>query len=82
MSKYTLNDVRADFERTKRCAATGDYRHTEDYLEYLEESVIKFRQDAIDFEEFQHNVNAEIAEAIEKEDDCCDCCCGGGCHEN
>lgn len=82
MSKYTLADLRADFEKTNQCAATGDYRKSEDYLEYLEQSVIKFRQDAIDFEEFRRNVNAEIAEAIEKEDDCCDCCCGGGCHEN
>lgn len=83
MSKrYSFTDLRSDFERechttamTRRQGAKIDYRRTEEYLEWLERNVMKYRQEAIDITE----MNAEIATQVEQEHNggCCGCGCNG-----
>lgn len=83
MSKrYSFTDLRSDFEkecctvdRTRIQGFPQDYRKTDEYLEWLERNVMKYRQEALDITE----MNVEIAAQVEQEHD--GGCCGCGCNE-
>lgn len=75
---YTIVDLRMDYKKEtgNPNGPNSNYRHSEEYVGWLESLAIKSRNEERQIE----RINGEIADAMLQEECNHDCGCGEACH--